>query len=95
MKFDQKKSWPSRKKHLFLPGCREDDVAICGGPFNFASEQVRKGLNWDSESNLHPYDDLNYCQSCRRVAMGMHGEKYTPLTEKYEHIKRAYERGKR
>jgi uncharacterized protein with PIN domain len=49
-------------------------------------------VNWEKENEQgHPYDDLNYCQSCRRKAMSWHGKKYQPMTEKYDHLRKAFE----
>jgi hypothetical protein len=83
MKFDQFKCWPSRRIHLFQGN---DEVSYCGVAWRIACDP--KGtIDWEEGSASHPYDDLNYCQSCRRKAMSMHGQKYVPLTEKYSHLK--------
>ena len=80
MKFQQRKIWPTRRIHLFQRG---QEISFCG-------------LAWrvDGEDHAHPYDDLNYCQCCRRKAMGYHGQKYLPMTEKYDHLRKAYEKAK-
>lgn len=95
MVYEQRKVWPSRKGHLFLES-GEDAVSICGGVWWVAGDPIQK-LDWSQEEHrrCHPYDDLNCCQSCRRVAMKAHGQQYQPLTQKYEHLRKAWEEKQR
>lgn len=86
MKFQQLKLWPSRRVHLFQ---YRQDISFCGLAWRGAGDVVGR-INWGKDDYNHPYDDLNYCQCCRRKAMGWNGEKYQPMTEKYDHLKKAY-----
>ena len=88
MKYYQRKVWPTRRIHLFSGG---QEMSECGLAWAVAGDLVSsKKMDWEKDADwLHPYDDLNYCQSCRRVAMTAHGAKYLPMTEKYDHLRRA------
>jgi hypothetical protein len=68
-------------------------MSFCGLAFRVAGDPVGR-LDWETEDALHPYDDLNFCQCCRRKAMSWHDQKYQPMTEKYDHLRRAYEKRK-
>jgi len=86
-KYVQRKLWPSRKYHLFLDG---SEVSICGCATIWGSYDKRI-IVWGFDSaDYHPYDDLNYCQACRRVAESSAGRKYIPLSKHYEEITRRF-----
>lgn len=92
MKFQQLKLWPSRRVHLFQKG---QPLSFCGIGWRGAGDPVGS-IDWEKEAaTLHPYDDLNFCQSCRRKAMSWHDQKYQPLTEKYDHLRQAFENRQR
>lgn len=88
MKFEQRKVWPSRKVHMFQAG---SDVSFCGLCWREAGDKFGT-IDYPDQEWRQPYDDLNYCMSCRRKADSYTGRKYKPLTEKYEHLRKAYER---
>jgi len=82
------KVWPTRRIHAFIEG---EDVSICCLTWRVAGDKVHQSNGAKRALKVHPYDDLNYCQSCRRSLMKMAGQKYEPLTSKYEHLRKAYE----
>lgn len=89
MKYWQRKVWPTRRIHLFAGG---QEMSECGLAWSKVGDLVSKRkLVWEADSDwMHPYDDLNYCQSCRRKVMTAHGKKYRPMTEKYDHLRKAF-----
>ena len=77
MKYRQMKAWPTRRLHLFEYG---QSVSICGLVMAVQCFAHKDNVLW----HHHRYDDLNYCQSCRRTAMKFHGKKYVPLSTIYQ-----------
>ena len=94
MKYWQRKVWPTRRIHLFAGG---QEMSECGLVWVKVGDLVsRRKLDWEKDSDwMHPYDDLNYCQSCRRTAMALHGKKYQAMTDKYDHLRKAWEERQR
>lgn len=82
----QRKYWPTRRIHLYQQ-FGGDGYAICGGAWEKATYVEYKPFEWIPPNKPnHPYDDLNFCQSCRRCAEKRHGAEYKPLTEAYNKI---------
>lgn len=91
-KYLQRKYWPTRRIHLYFT-IGGDGYALCGGAMEGATYQKYKPFVWGfNSSEQHPYDDLNYCQSCRRVAEKRNGRKYIPLSKYYEKVKAKFEK---
>ena len=84
MIFGQYKYWLTRRIHLHEVHANGtvEETSICGCN-QIAGSYFSHTIDYEKESNLHPYDDLNYCQSCRRKAEKLHGGNYFFLTEKY------------
>jgi len=87
MKYMQMKAWPTRRIHLFQQGQK---MSICSLVFRIQCFLIGS-FDFKHQEHRHPYDDLNYCQTCRRLAAKAHGRDYTPITEKYSNIKRRAE----
>ena len=85
-KYVQKKYWPTRRIHLY--DIQNDGYALCGNAMVTATYENFPAFLWNQLNRLkrHPYDDLNFCQSCRRVAEKRAGNEYKPLTKHYEEI---------
>ena len=91
MKFEQLKVWPTRRVHLFQGGA---EISFCGLAWRMAGDKIGE-FDWEKKAGrVHPYDNLNFCQSCRRKAMSWHNQKYKPLTQKYDHLRKAWEKKK-
>lgn len=80
-KYNQMKAWPTRRVHLFFSRA---DASICGCVVFGQCFPMHKGIDWINLKEYHAYDNLNYCQSCLRVAMSQHSEKYMPIMKYYE-----------
>lgn len=89
MIYNQKIAWPTRRKHLFHAAI-EENLSICGLVEDLQCDQVRR-VDFVKQSEAHAYNDLNYCQSCLRVALKEAGQKYKPLTEYYENLRKRWE----
>jgi len=85
-KYTQKQYWPTRRIHLY--DIHHDGYALCGGAMVVATYRNFSPFAWTqlNKGKRHPYDDLNFCQSCRRVAEKRAGLKYKPLTKTYDEI---------
>jgi len=79
-KFNQMKAWPTRRIHLFFS---KAPMSLCGLVSTGQSFPHAEGIDWIALKEYHEYDNLNFCQSCLRVAMKEHGEKYMPLSKLY------------
>jgi hypothetical protein len=79
--FKQMKAWPTRRIHLFPED--ESKRSSCGLVTQGQSFFVME-LNGDEAMKLHKYDDLNFCQTCRRILMKDYGQKYVPLSTIYQ-----------
>jgi hypothetical protein len=84
-KYNQMKAWPTRRIHLFFS---KSDTSICGSVIFGQCFRYREDIDWLNLKTLHEYDNLNFCQSCLRVAMSRHSEKYIPLIKVYEKMSR-------
>ena len=80
-KFSQMKAWPTRRNHLFL---LTENESLCGLVTVGQSFPMVSGIDLMEIDNYHEYDNLNYCQSCLRVAMAERKIKYKPLKKFYE-----------
>lgn len=87
-KYNQIKIWPTRRWHLFES--LGDGISICGLVIIEAGYKKRK-MSWRNADHMHPADDLNYCQSCVRSAMSVHGQNYAPLTKKFKALKKKWD----
>ena len=83
MIYSQMKYWLTRRVHLFESTEDGNQTSLCGLAVSGGCYPFSTPFEWVEENFRHPYDDLNYCQSCRRKAEKLHGRKYEPLTEKY------------
>ena len=83
-KYKQMKAWPTRRIHVFNNSAA--DYSLCGSVTQGQSFPYLKALNYFQLIKIHEYDNLNFCQSCLRVAMSEHNEKYHPLRQHYENL---------
>lgn len=83
MKYRQMKYWLTRRMHLYRLNATGMDYSLCGLAIKCGCYPHKAKIDWKTEDEEHPYDNLNYCQSCRRKAMKIHEEKYVPLTGMY------------
>ena len=86
-KYNQMKAWPTRRIHLFFS---KGDKSICGSVIFGQCFRHNEGIDWMQLKDYHEYDNLNFCQSCLRVAMSQHSEKYMPLIKMYQEKFGAY-----
>lgn len=80
-KYNQMKAWPTRRIHLFFSNGED---SLCGSVTAGQSFPHQSGIDWMELKDFHEYDNLNFCQSCLRVAMANHKEKYLPLKKYYD-----------
>lgn len=78
-KYSQMKAWPTRRIHLFV----SKDRSLCGCVMFLQCFPMTSGLNYVQLSDYHEYDNLNFCQSCLRVAMADNKAKYVPIKQYY------------
>lgn len=88
IKFTQIKVWPTRRIHLFYAN---DRISWCGLTERMAGEKIGE-VDYPKEEDKHAYDDLRYCQCCRRKADSWTNRKYTPLTKRYENLIKRWEK---
>jgi hypothetical protein len=78
--YQQAKAWPSRRIHLFNGG----EFSVCGSVETVQCFSVnRVEFDFETIKKIHPYDNLNYCQSCLRAVMAQNNEKYKPIKQYY------------
>jgi len=83
MLYHQMKYWLTRKIHLFETDEETgEEYSLCGCAIACGCYYVQP-VEKTFVKQFQYYDDLNYCQSCLKIALKGTKDKYSPLCKMY------------